>query len=238
METYRTVKMGLTRFTIIRSKNGVILIDTVPFAYRDRFYRRLKRLGITTSQITAILLTHHHEDHTGIVASLLESNPKARLIFHAREEAALLSGRNQAATYANHTIEGFSKKANVQATFTPLPRRSQDLVIGEEESPLLRDLGIDATLLHTSGHTPGSVCILFDDRTLIAGDTFANIPLNLFKANPFPFVYEDRQALLRSWKRILSKKPERIVPSHGRTLTVSAIATALKIQENQSNLSQ
>ena len=231
MGTYRIVRMGLTRFTVIRSAKGAVLVDTVPFDYRERFFHRLDRLRLSPSEIVAILLTHHHEDHTGMVASLLETNPMIRLIFHTGEEKALLSGKNQQAAYTNQKIENFSKKANLRATFTPLPRRPQDLVVEATESPILRDFGIDATLLHTPGHTSGSLSVLFDDRTLIAGDTFANIPLNLFKTNPFPFIYEDKQALLRSWKTIVAKTPAEIIPSHGRPLSLSAVKKALKFQE-------
>ena len=212
MPSFRVEKIGLTRFVVIDSNRGPILVDTVPLAYRERFWRRLDRQGLAPSRIAALILTHHHSDHTGMAASLLEINPMIRLIF--------------------------SKKANLQPTFPPLKRRPHDIVFEEAQSPILRDWGVEATLLHTPGHTSGSVCLFFDDGTLIAGDTFSNIPLNPFKTNPFPFVYEDMPALLRSWKWLLSKEPVTITPSHGRSLSVSKVEKALKNQETQSNLSQ
>jgi len=238
LPSFRVEKIGLTRFVVIDSNRGPILVDTVPLAYRERFWRRLDRLGLAPSRIAALILTHHHSDHTGMAASLLEINPMIRLIFHANEEQALSSGRNQPTVYTNQKVENFSKKANLQPTFPPLKRRPHDIVFEEAQSPILRDWGVEAALLHTPGHTSGSVCLFFDEGTLIAGDTFSNIPLNPFKTNPFPFVYEDMPALLRSWKWLLSKEPVTITPSHGRSLSVSKVEKALKNQETQSNLSQ
>ncbi len=138
MGTYRIVRMGLTRFTVIRSAKGTVLVDTVPFVYRERFFHRLDRLRLSPSEIVAILLTHHHEDHTGMVASLLETNPMIRLIFHTGEEkAAPLRKKSAGSLHESKNRELFKESEpagnfHTPSTPTARPRRGSNGVANSE----------------------------------------------------------------------------------------------------------
>jgi glyoxylase-like metal-dependent hydrolase (beta-lactamase superfamily II) len=68
------------------------------------------------------------------------------------------------------------------------------------------------TVIHTPGHTPGSIC-LYDasDRVLYSGDTvFTDGGFGRFD-----FPGGDRQALTRSIERLMSFEIEGLCPGHG-----------------------
>jgi glyoxylase-like metal-dependent hydrolase (beta-lactamase superfamily II) len=228
MNTPITIKIGMTKFFMLKTENGFLLIDTVPESYRDKFYDALKNHAIQEIDIIAILLTHHHGDHTGMIYSLLETNPKIQLIYHSEESQALSSGKNRMNFYRSRMIENVSLKQSAkEQDFAPIQKRDNDRIIGETRSSVLRTYGIDAEVFLTPGHTPGSLSVLFDGGTLVAGDTFSNVSLTPFRFNPLPFVYDDKEQLLASWKLLYSLNPKIVIPSHGRAFRIQKIAKYL-----------
>ena len=101
-------------------------------------------------RITDILLTHGHFDHIGGVAALKAEG--ARLIVH-RLDAPLLSDPQRNASWMI--------RAAVTAPMADTLVRDGDR---------LTCAGIDFTVLHTPGHTPGSVCYQ-TEAGLFTGDT-------------------------------------------------------------------
>lgn len=103
--------------------------------------------------ICLVLLTHGHIDHIDAVGDLLRG-ASTRVAIHALDAALLgdpmLSGA---------ALFGFSQQA-----ITP------DLLLHEGESLSPDGTDLSLRVLHTPGHTPGSVCLLGDDA-LFSGDT-------------------------------------------------------------------
>ena len=111
---------------------------------------RIKKV-IGSGDISAILLTHGHFDHIGAVSSLMEKSTK---LFIHRLDAPMLT----------------DSRLNASLCLTGCPVHAvppTDLLSGGEELSLA---GISFSVIHTPGHTPGSVCYRFD-QTLFTGDT-------------------------------------------------------------------
>jgi len=84
-----------------------------------------------------------------------------------------------------------------------IPSTSVDVVIGDEGFSL-HEYGIRGEVIHTPGHSPGSICLL-----LATGDVFVgNLAMNTFpfRLTPgLPIFAEDMQQVKESWKLLLDK---------------------------------
>lgn len=117
----------------------------------------LHEFGYEPGDIKHVVATHGHWDHLSGMA-LLREESDAKLYMHEGDRPAVEQG-----------------DFNLTASF--LYNRSFPPV---EVDHLLRDgdtlyfNGVEMTVLHTPGHTPGSICLLTElegTRLLIAGDT-------------------------------------------------------------------
>jgi glyoxylase-like metal-dependent hydrolase (beta-lactamase superfamily II) len=116
----------------------------------DDILRILQEEKLTLKQI---VVTHAHIDHVG-GAMKLKAATGAPILMNQKDEALL-------------------KMLDVQATWIGMkpPGVVQvDEAIGEGR--VLQVGGISSSVIHTPGHTEGSICLYFpEQKTLIAGDT-------------------------------------------------------------------
>jgi hydroxyacylglutathione hydrolase len=107
-------------------------------------------VGADGMTVTGALATHYHPDHVG-----------GSMMGHAIEGIAELLEHVDCPVHVQHDeIEWVTKSTNVSA----------EHLVGHDSGDVLTVGGIDISLVHTPGHTPGSQCFFVDDR-LIAGDT-------------------------------------------------------------------
>ena len=140
-------------------------------------------------QLKAILLTHGHFDHVGAVKELVAETGCEVYIHPA--EATLPPMITDGQLYYTHTYSE-----------------------GDTVSPID---GVELTVLHTPGHTPGSVCLLMKDQ-MFSGDTLFEGScgrIDLPGGNP--------QQMLQSLRRLASLQADYTVhPGHGGSTTLAA----------------
>jgi len=97
-----------------------------------------------------------------------------------------------------------------------------DIVI--DESMPLHDYGVDARVLTTPGHTPGSISVLADSGELIAGDLIAGSFLGAVRHRPAnPPFHHDRTLNLASLDAVLALDPAVGYVGHGGPLEPSRV---------------
>ena len=101
-------------------------------------------------KVCAVLLTHGHFDHMLYARHWLDLG--AKLYVHTLDAQALRS-----------PSLNLSQVVNTQLV---LPQADVLLADGD----VIREAGVELTVLHTPGHTPGGVCYL-SGKTLFSGDT-------------------------------------------------------------------
>jgi glyoxylase-like metal-dependent hydrolase (beta-lactamase superfamily II) len=92
--------------------------------------------------------------------------------------------------------------------------------IALEDGQDLAVYGYPAKIIHTPGHTPGSIAILTEDEQLFAGDTLANRN----KPEGAWFI-ENEQELQASLVRLKKTNTRIIYPGHGRPFSGEALTS-------------
>lgn len=108
-------------------------------------------VAIGTRPVEAVVLTHGHFDHLGAVRSVMTATG-ALLLVHKADARAITSAEG-----SGGAMFGFDYTA---------PAADRTLVDGD----VVQVGGLRLAVIHTPGHTPGSIC-LFGDGHLMSGDT-------------------------------------------------------------------
>jgi glyoxylase-like metal-dependent hydrolase (beta-lactamase superfamily II) len=149
------------------------LIDTGFKGRSVHIIRELARLDYSPTDITSIIITHHHADHTGSLAMLKEVT-KARVIAHPAD-APYIDGSLPQPGPTNPEWLG-NMLAPIHGLWATIPVAVDGLVIDGDELPILGGIKI----LHTPGHTPGSISLFLKKEGLvIVGDVLSRSTLGL-----------------------------------------------------------
>ena len=139
--------------------------------------------------LKAILLTHGHFDHVGAVKELV-AETGCEVWIHAAE-ATLPPMVTAGPLYFTHTYDE-----------------------GDTVSPIA---GLELTVLHTPGHTPGSVCLLMG-KEMFSGDTLFACS---FGRTDLPG--GDPRKMMESLRRLASLQGNFFIhPGHGGSTTLDA----------------
>ena len=194
---------GASSFVVL-GDTGCVLVDTG----MDRDIRTLERgldcLGVGLERIALVVVTHAHLDHCGALAALrlaCKAPVAAQRIeapFLERGEPSPTVPRNGSGRALNHLFRNMRN--------APCP---VDIIVDEELD--LSPYGVDARVIRTPGHTPGSLSVVTGDGQAIVGDLFRGKPgrrsLGLFCA--------DEADSRGSLAKIAATSPSRIFLAHG-----------------------
>jgi hydroxyacylglutathione hydrolase len=140
-------------------------------------------------QIDTIILTHCHFDHTARVKEIA-SLCKAKVAIHKNDARGLVEDTLSLSIHFGARSPGIAP----------------DIIL--EDGDILGEL----TVIHTPGHTPGSICLFSDrDHILISGDTVFSDGC----FGRFDFPGGSRIELARSINRLSILKIEGLYPGHG-----------------------
>jgi glyoxylase-like metal-dependent hydrolase (beta-lactamase superfamily II) len=160
-----------------------MLIDTgFPFQ-RSQLEAELERQGCRPGNLKVIVITHGDIDHTGNCAYLREKYGVRIAMHEGDTEMCMKDGitRERGKMPTDFPLllmvlwlaRGFLAFGLGQLAWRkPFEAFEPDLLLEEGQS--LTDYGFDAKILHTPGHSKGSISVLTDDGNLICGDAFSN----------------------------------------------------------------
>ncbi len=89
-----TMKLSATNCYLLKAESGYVLIDTAYNWEWGAFCRELHNAGVGFGDRECLILTHHHDDHAGLVKQLVAQDPSIKIVMsvHAKDRSA--RGRN------------------------------------------------------------------------------------------------------------------------------------------------
>jgi glyoxylase-like metal-dependent hydrolase (beta-lactamase superfamily II) len=178
---------------LLVSDDVMALVDTGQGSNASQVASQIELAGLDPSDLGLIVITHAHPDHIGGLAALAD-RLGADILSH-RLEAPVIEGRTQ-----------LPARTGLQKAMNWIGRRGPQATQNPVVACLLEDGdcidGLDLRVIHTPGHTPGSIC-LFQESTgvLLCGDL-------LFNGNPLT-----RRGGLRYAPRVVSVDPDQVIRS-------------------------
>lgn len=233
----RSIVGPLRRFSSLTVSN-VYLLDGGPGARwlldcghpleRPLLLAELRATGLRPSELTGVLLTHHHSDHAGNAGYLRE---RFGLRVYAHEaDARALEGRGEAPLEAPHGTWIDRAFLRVEALFPARTKVDAVLEPGETVAGL--------EVHWVPGHTEGSVFFRHEPtRTLLTGDTiltaFPPLTLRAGLTLTYPAYARD---LARSHESLLAFHAaghayDNVLAGHGKPLLGDARARVLDVMQ-------
>jgi hydroxyacylglutathione hydrolase len=209
----QTIQAGVTSCYLIRGGSGWVLVDCGSPGSLKRILRDLRRRAISPADIKLIIHTHGHFDHCGSADAVRQATG-AKVLIHAKDLVLMQKCLNSFP--GSVTLWGKVLRAMVKMFLIPTFRRQgthADIVLGNDEF-FLRPYGIAGRVVHSPGHTPGSVSVLLDSGEAFVGDLAFNGPP--FCLKPRMVFENDVDEVRRTWKVLLGRGIKTVYPSHGK----------------------
>jgi len=164
---YLIENLRVSNVYVLVSDGELVLVDTGMAGDVDRIVSQIEREGHSLEALRSIILTHTHSDHVGGVSRLLR-RCDAKLMAH-RLEIPYIEGTKPlpAGSLVQRLMLWMDARMAGKKDGIEVSR-------GLEDGDVLDILG-GLKVLHTPGHTPGSMCLYQEDRRILfCGDLLFN----------------------------------------------------------------
>ncbi len=220
--TIYSTRLGTSNCYIVKTAKGSIMIDAGNKRKTKKFLKFLKRYSIDPKEIKYIVLTHTHYDHVGSLKKISQILD-ARIIVHESEAKSLSQGFTKfpkgtfwltkfISNMGNRFFQNIGRYDPVEA----------DIKVSDEY--VLSEFDGQVKILHTPGHTLGSICMGVNGKLLFAGDTL----FNMFFGSTFPPFANDWEQMMKSWEFLINKGYQKIYPGHGKPFNREKLIKAYK----------
>ncbi len=194
---------------IVIGSDGASVIDAGLFGSVKKIIKYVEKIGLKPSDIKTIVLTHPHIDHAGSLSSLKKATC-AKVAIH-KEDADYLSGKKKQEIKAKGLRPMLLRL--LMRFMAPKPVEPDILLTDGDRIGGL-------TVIHTPGHTPGSISLYDPDRKIIyVGDALRYVN---GKIQGPPGFTPDPETAKRSIKKIADLDYEIMLGGHGDVLRPKA----------------
>jgi glyoxylase-like metal-dependent hydrolase (beta-lactamase superfamily II) len=213
----------MTACYLIRER-GLILVDAGPPQKAGLLRKKLQALSISANDVSLIVLTHAHWDHIGSLGEWKKMTGSKVAVNHREREWV-----EKALKPLPKVLSPWGMLVKLLATMMAATSRfggtPVDLAL-EDDGISLEPFGIPGRMLHTPGHTQGSMSVLLDTGEAFVGDLAMNgLPLRFGPG--MPSLGDDPNAVKASWRLLLDSGAKKIYPAHGRPFSADVLRKKL-----------
>lgn len=213
--------MSVIRPLRLRSSNAFlvvgdrpILVDTGSRGDFTRIAAGCAAAGVAVRDLALILHTHVHSDHFGNT-SMLAAEAGCPVAYHAADGPLSRRGNNG-------PLRGVGLRGRILAPLlSHVKFQPHDADVDATEGMRLDEFGVAASVLHTPGHTPGSITVVLDSGPAIVGDVimggYAGGAIRPVQPH-FHYFADDLATAMRSLDRILAAADSQLFVGHGGPL--------------------
>ena len=207
-----TLRVGVTNCYLLKADEGYVLVDTGYDREWDAFCKELEKAGVGFGDLTYLILTHHHDDHAGLLNELVAQNPRIKIVMSERARDPLARGRkdwSKGGGYINRRIYALIALMRVfgkwAQSFPPYMTREDDILVTEEVGLRELGMGLDGKIVQTPGHCTDCISVALPDGDWLVGDAAANMPGIAGTRYCVPLI-EDLDQYYRTWTKILEDR--------------------------------
>ncbi len=206
-----SIRAGIANVHLVDDGHGVVIVDAGWGGYAGRILSAVSRLGYQPRDVRLILLTHGHVDHVGSAAELRRLSG-APISIHRGDATIACAGKHRIPAgrgWMGISSKWLADRIDLELGFEPF---TPDVWLEEGQS--LNEYGVEGYVIHTPGHTPGSVTLALEDGIVLVGDAL----INLFKVG-YPMYWENPEQGRESGRKIQRLKPREVYSGHGRAFS-------------------
>jgi glyoxylase-like metal-dependent hydrolase (beta-lactamase superfamily II) len=213
--------MGYVNAYLIAAEDGITLIDSGLTGQAGTILEAVSATGRTPADLKHILITHHHSDHTGSLASLVETTG-AKAYVHPLD-APITRGDAPVGRPNPEVLLGKVTGPllmRLQPSRMPAVAIEREVVDGDE-LPIAGGLKV----IHTPGHTAGHVSYFWPQSggVLFAGDAAANFRGLAPAVGSLGGMFtEDPEKAKESFRKLAELEFDTVCLGHGGFLTGQA----------------
>jgi len=213
------IKLGFDHCYVIRGEKTILIDGGSPNQVKQ-FKKALARLSIRHEEIGLIIITHGHWDHIAN-AKEIKTITGAKIVMHKAEKEWLEKGLKPMPPGISNWGHIIERLITVFLPLVHIPATTVDITIGDGGFSL-NEYRIPGRIIHTPGHSCGSVSVLLETGEAFVGDMAMNgLPLRFGPG--LPVFAEDLARLKQSWKLLLDQGVKTIYPAHGEPFSADVI---------------
>jgi glyoxylase-like metal-dependent hydrolase (beta-lactamase superfamily II) len=218
------VRCAGTNCYLIETGDGVMVVDAGWWTGPDAIIRGLNEMGFQPKDVGLIVLTHAHFDHFSF-AHELQKRTGGGLAAH-RADISYFE-RGGIGVFPPRIANRIHKQKWLTENLLHAPGVSIDLVL--EEGDLLEEWRV----LHTPGHTPGSISLFAENRRVLITGGWAILGKPYDQNNPpgnplVGYISTDPEALWVSRTRLAQLDYQTLLCSHFRPQMFNRFAKRLR----------
>lgn len=216
IESLIRIMTGGANVYLIKGEAGLIMVDAgqVRGIGTRAIGWTMQRHGITPKDIVLIIVTHAHFDHVGALWDIQQASG-APILAHAAEADLLEQGTVVVPPGTTGIGRAVHKIGVRAAALGLLDFKPVHVTIPISEGLPVDKWGLYAQVIHTPGHTAGSLSLLCANGNAFVGDLATHYFPGGHGPVTTPNFAADPAALTNSRRALLDHGAKRIYPGHG-----------------------